>query len=510
MPETTGSLTSKAYLTLCAKALRMGTKTIVQLVTTPLVVRYLGPDLFGAWSMIQKLGIYLSATDFRAAGAAKLLLAVRSHLDDASGHRRLVGAALVMWLVFLPLALATTAVVLALSPRLIPTAPEYQAFVRWAVAIFAISVLLGRVMALPANVLSALNLEYKAMFWEAFVPVLAGGLTVAALLFGWSLPGIVLAYTAGVIVDGIVRHIIARRNVPWYGAQRPTRQDMRSVLSLTGWLQGTNFAYFALTGADVLIIGMILGSAAAGVFAATTYMHRLASEVLSMILASGRPGLINLCGSGEWRRVADLRVEFHVLAIGLGAVAGAGLLTVGADFVTLWLGADYYAGNVVNGLMVLVTIGLVLLRNETGVLDGLMKVRAKTNAMVASALVTVGASLVLVRVAGSAGMATAVLLGQSLGVTLCFASAERHPALAGGGTWRRLMRPILGAVVILSLAAVAGSMFECQGWFALVGAAILAVTVAAMLAWTLILGRDQRRLLRARITSVLRSVRRPA
>jgi O-antigen/teichoic acid export membrane protein len=228
-----------------------------------------------------------------------------------------------------------------------------------------------------------------------------------------------------------------------------------------------------------------------------------------MILASGRPGLVNLCGAGEWRKVADLRVEFHVLAIALGATVGAVILLVGGDFVRLWLGADYFAGEIVNVLMVAITIGLVLLRNETGVLDGMLKVRAKTNAMLISAAVTVGLGAVLTRSAGGPGMAVAVLIGETLAVIMCFSSVEADHAFAGMGALRRLVRPIAAAIVLLALGEVGGMAIHLTSWLPLMSAVVAGTSVAAALSWVGILNATQRRRIRARAATVLRSVKSP-
>ncbi len=462
-PPPTRTRTARAALTLSAKLLRTASKTLVQLVTTPIVVRTLGPQLFGAWAMIQRLGVYVSVTDFRAAGITKLVLGLRQAQSDDHEKRRLLGASLVVWLAFLPLMIATSALLILLSHRLIPTDAVHVGAIRLAMAIFVLNILLARILSIPANALAAANLEYSALHLEWVLPVATGVATIAALLCGLGLPGVVLAYTIGMTLDGALRLRIARRLLPWFGFAKPRREEVRFFVGSSVWLQASSVASMGLVGADVLIVGFVGGAALGGVYAMTIYVSRVCSEMISTVFASARPGLINLCGAGDWPKIAQLRREMQRLSLGLGSLAAACIIVLNGSFVRLWVGAEMYGGETANVLQAVVLLVIVMLRNEAIVLDGFLALRGKAAATLAGAVAVVLLGLAMTRAWQLAGMSLALLIGHAIALSLALLwlstrSGHTLRPFAGLG-WRSGLSALalLGAATALRPAIAPGN-----------------------------------------------------
>jgi len=59
--------------------------------------------------MLNRLVTYMSAADGRPTEAIRLMVANRQAVDDATTQRRYVGAALAVWLLFLPIITAAGA-----------------------------------------------------------------------------------------------------------------------------------------------------------------------------------------------------------------------------------------------------------------------------------------------------------------------------------------------------------------------------------------------------------------
>jgi hypothetical protein len=119
------SLTRRAGLTFISQILQQGARFIVGFVVTPIVIRGLGAELYGAWTMIQQSVGYLSLTDLRPMGTLKFTLAVKQHLDDVAEKRRQIGSALVIWACSLPLFVILGGVAIWKLPISIHVSPEY-------------------------------------------------------------------------------------------------------------------------------------------------------------------------------------------------------------------------------------------------------------------------------------------------------------------------------------------------------------------------------------------------
>src|SRR2546426_7168130 len=99
-------LTRRASLNVAAFGLDFGVKTAVGLLVTPLLVGRLGTTLFGAWEMLDRLAGYVATVGGRPSEALRLLVANRQTIADPAPQRRAVGGAVVVWLIWLPLAAA--------------------------------------------------------------------------------------------------------------------------------------------------------------------------------------------------------------------------------------------------------------------------------------------------------------------------------------------------------------------------------------------------------------------
>jgi hypothetical protein len=103
-PETAeGSLTWRASLNLLQSVLDYSAKLGVGLVVVPILVSGLGRTVFGVWEMLGRLMGYLESTDGRPTQALRLVISNLQSQRDPHVKRRWIGAALMVWLCFLPL-----------------------------------------------------------------------------------------------------------------------------------------------------------------------------------------------------------------------------------------------------------------------------------------------------------------------------------------------------------------------------------------------------------------------
>src|SRR5439155_83034 len=88
----------------------------------------------------------------------------------------------------------------------------------------------------PESVLFGMNLGYKRMELQAGLSVVGGVLTAAAAYAGLGLAGVSGAQLAIAAITGLCYWGIARAYVSWFGAERPTRSDIRALFAMSGWL----------------------------------------------------------------------------------------------------------------------------------------------------------------------------------------------------------------------------------------------------------------------------------
>src|SRR5438045_4743268 len=146
------TLTGRASLNAVQSLLDYGAKLGVGLVVTPIVLTGLGRSLFGVWEMLNRLVTYMSAADGRPTEALRLIVSSRQAVEDDALQRRSVGAALLIWVLFLPLIAAVGAILIWIAPTITQVAPELRSGVRAAAALVPGRFLLTLVAGVPASV----------------------------------------------------------------------------------------------------------------------------------------------------------------------------------------------------------------------------------------------------------------------------------------------------------------------------------------------------------------------
>jgi O-antigen/teichoic acid export membrane protein len=431
--------------------------------------------------MIQQATGYLVLGDARPMGALKFSLATEQHLDDGEAKRRQVGAALVIWLLGLPLLLVAGLGLLHIAPSIIRVATEHIAAVRLTLLLSIIALALDRLLSLPSNILRAVNLDYRAAGLNTVAILLGGAATVAAVLSGWGLVGLAVASLGAIVLAFLPRWWIMVREVPWFGVSRPTRAEVGRFTRLGGWLLLLALGSLLLTASDLLVVGYVLGPAAAASYAMTGAALRFCVEPIVLLVTAGNAGIAGLCGAGEYARVEQARREILVVGLVLFIVAGAGVLLLNRAFVSLWVGPTLYAGDLTNGLLIVMAFQLTLFRTDSIILDSLMAFKPKVAVTAAAGLLSTLMGGLLAREWGLAGMATGTILGRMVLVCAVPLIIHEYTGIRVVDTLRALRRPLVVGSILLAVTASI-HLRPLASWPALivVGGAIALMTGTAM------------------------------
>ena len=242
--------------------------------------------------------------------------------------------------------------------------------------------------------------------------LVGGGLSVLAIKSGWGLVGIGVAALASVLLNGGIRYFVARKYVPWLGVARPSKSELLGFTKSSSWFFLSSIADAFLNVSDLLIIGIVLGPAAAGIYATTGAVLRMAVGPVSQMLSSGSAGIGELCGRRDWHRIMLIRHEMYTVAIVVMTIIGTGIIGFNKSFLTFWVGGGFYSGDLVNIAMVLIAYIKILLRSDSLLLDNFLIFKERSIAFLFSGIFTLFLGLLLTYYAGAVGMSLAVLIGQ--------------------------------------------------------------------------------------------------
>lgn len=455
-------LSRRAKLTFVSQVLALAAQTISGFFFTPVIVRGLDKELYGAWGMIMSMVGFLGLADLNATSMLKLMLGVRQHNPDVAEKRRLIGAALWQWACFLPLLLLAGALLVFFTPRLVPASPGNSAAVFWTMSLMALSVPLVQLCSIPGSVLAGQNLNYKAMGFTAALVLVGGALNALGIMAGFGLVMLAVTSLIGILLVSGARFFIVQRNIPWFGIERPKKPEIREMIRLS--VPGTldSVASRLLSSADVLLFGWYFGTAATSDYIITGALIRYLVYPLQELLRSGNSGIYFLVGKGEWPRLAAIRLELHQTALWSYGVMSAVVLSCNHLFVSMWVGERFYGGPLLDLSIVLCAVSRQFPQMDAIPLDASLRLYPKVAMVIAWSLLGLGAGWGLSGLIGPAGIPLGMALGQGgLWVMYQFL-LHRYTGLPIGRHLRHMISPF----GTFSLAITGGALIRWHYPFA--------------------------------------------
>lgn len=502
--STTQDLSRRASLISVASGLDYAAGITVQFVINPVLVQGLGTYLYGVWRVLYSLNGYLWSAGGRSAQALTWVIANGQRSLTEEEKRRYVGSAIVVWFIFLPFLVLVGGLVAWFAPLLLHTPEPYVWSVRIAAALLTADAIALTLLSIPRSVLQGENLGYKRMGLSAALILASGGFFLLAMRLDAGIVGVALANIAGTVVMGLLFWRVTNTNVRWFGVARPSRRDIRWFLGLSGWFAGWKFVYELLTAGDVLVLGVFGSVELVTVYTLTKFVSQALVPLIAVLFEGSSPGLGSIIGRGDHARGIRLRDELMAFSWIVCTAMGVALLIWNRSFVSLWVGARFYAGPVSMLLIVVMVTQFVFIGNDARIIDLTLKMRAKVLTGALSATLSVVFAVVAMRIFDNdiVGMCVGIIAGRlilSVAYPWLIGRLLDDPPLR---QLRGIPRPAITTAVLFVAATWLGQRVSADTWVALVlwGAATAALV---MLAASFIgMNRRQRTTLIARLRKI--------
>jgi len=465
-PSAPTTLTRKASLNAIASLLDYAAKMGVTLLVTPILVRGLGPSLYGIWEMLGRLGNYIMVSDGRPTEALRLVIAQQQPGSAAGAKRRYVGAALLLWVAALPIMALAGVLIVWLLPALTKATGDLAADVRFAGALLLLNVAIAGLGTVPESVLRGANLAHKRMGFQAALNGLNAVLMIAAVWLGLGLVGLSATQTIRVVLTAICFLLLVRSAVRWFGAERPHRPEVGSLLRMSVWLMAGDVIARIVLSSDLVILGALLGPGVVAMYAVTGYAAKMAVGVHGFAAAAAMPGVGRVLGSQELHRAARARTEMLMLTWLFTTVVGTTILVWNRSFLTLWVGPELYGGAWLNLLLLLVMTQTAFIRVDAYFIDAALQPKLRVLVSAGSAVATIGLGIALTWGFGPLGICVGLLVGRTLQSAAFPVLARRSIGHMDRGARSRIEMVRLALVTLLAFAGghALGERLIAAGW----------------------------------------------
>lgn len=473
----------------------------IGLVVNPLLLRFLGTDAFGVWKGTQRVLDLAGVVDGRSAQALKWVVAHRHAGATVSEKRRDVGAGMVFGLLMAPVLIAACAAMVLLLPVLIQDVPEnYLAAMYWAGAFLAANVILRGLLMVPDAVLVGTNQGHRSMNVTTVFLVLSNVAMIGAAFAGWGIGSFGAIVLLSAIGNAAVTWWIARKRVPWWGLEVPTKDDIRRVGGFSAWSMGWRVVNQSLATIDGVLIGALIGASAITQFTFTSYVVTFAYAIAQATTSALMPGLGHAIGAGAENDARARVRQVGYVNLLIVTIAGSLILALNGEFVRVWAGPGMYMGDLFNVVLVLSFLQVSLTRNSSQIQDAALHIRRR----VILGLVCTVVSILL-------GIAAYLLVQQPYAILLGLIVGRLPMVIVYRMDVGRLLPRasvsagrLIAAAVLLAIAAVVGlSVPNMVIWIWIPYAVGLALAIMAA-SWYLVLSSDMRTTLRKVVVGRLR------
>jgi O-antigen/teichoic acid export membrane protein len=501
--------TTRFLLTLASREAYTILTLGVGLVATPLLLRWLGDERFGAFRVATDWLGYIGLLELGLGGALLPLLARAEGSGNHSAARALIVTSIRAYaLVGVAMAAGTLLLAAAIN-WLVPVASIYSTDLRASILVGFFGLVL-----IPLSPFRALAEARQQGYWVSlFLTVQSLVITAGSLVLAWAglgITGQAIAMVAGAAVFNLALLLIGGREIPGIAravirdpSSQEARRELRRLNMPTFVMQVCGRLSY-LT--DNIIVARMISPSIVVTFFLTQRLASLGQGELQGIGNASWAGLAELHVQGQTDVFNRRLVELTRYVAVLGFAVLIPIASYNLAFVSLWIGSQRYGGDLLTILAACNAMLAALLSlwgwciNGTGGAPLLMK------ALVVQTIINVACSVGFTFAFG--------MVGPLLGTTVAFlaVSAWFIPRLMTVmfGTSSIQLATAVGVPALLAIPCGAltwwvSRAYGPSGWFGIAYHMAAAATIYLALSWLLVLDRGERSDLMARFRTVLRA-----
>lgn len=392
------------------------TSVVVALVTTPILVHHLGLTEFGIWVLAGSVVLYLELFEFGFGTATVAYVAGFASTGRLDRVRRTIATS--VWILAGPgLAVALAGAALA---ALLPSIVDLPAHLVTPTRILVLLFVLDLAVSIPGDTfggtLAALKRNDLVNYTLAAVLTAQAVAWVVVVLAGGGLVLLGILTVALSLVGQIARFVLAWRLVP--GLSLSPREIDRSLVRpyarLSIWYAISSFADTVIRRIDVLVVGLVVGLSAAGVYSVGQKLAQLAQRFISPATLTFFPHAAELAAQANSVGLQRSLAQAVRISLAVGGPVGVGTAVFAGPALDEWVGAGFGEARLVVVYLAAATVIAALGAPAVLVLNGMGAPRAPALFAAGEAALNLCLSIVLGRSMGLTGVALATLIASAV------------------------------------------------------------------------------------------------
>lgn len=390
--------------------------SVVGIVTVPIFLRLTSESQYGFWMTALSILAYLALIDLGIGISLTRLVAGLTDEKESEALNRLVSSAFFVLCVSGFLLLAVGATISLFIPGWFKITPLEAPSI---VHAYLIAVLAGAI-AIPLSIFGIIIIGFQRMAVENtvrnLVSLFAVGVSLALLFSGWRIIALALSMLFTFAVTGLINALYVRRLCPnlRINFTLVNRTDLIRLLKFGGYFQLTRIAGTVTNSTDNIIVATAMGAAMVNPYAFTSKLPVLFSiNIASKLGIAAFPALSHMFALNQTLQLQRAFILLVHYATRLAAVGSVFVAIVNYKFVSLWVGAPYYGGSLLNAIFVCWILQNTIYHIMPVIVYSSGEIRKWVMVSLSESVINLGISILLVGPLGFAGVALGTLIGKT-------------------------------------------------------------------------------------------------
>ncbi len=318
----------------------------VGLLLSPFVVHALGDSLFGLWTLIRSMTGYYGIFDLGIFSAVSHYVTRYVTKNNIDGVNRTMSTAIVILCVVALCTILLTIVLTYLSPTWFSIEGTHSYDLQLALLLTGVTVSLNFPLLLFKAIPYSLQRLELLNIIGVSTKLFEAGLTVFALNAGYGILGITIVYLSSSILGWVAHIYLAYRFYPnlKISIKYFTKDSLNEIFGYGIWSTIITTAEKTVFFADSIVIGFFLTVEAITFYAIGANLVPYYLALIQSITWAITPFATAQNTQGNQQALKQVLLSGTRGTVAIGAIIGGGIIFLGQDFLSLWMGGKYVSG----------------------------------------------------------------------------------------------------------------------------------------------------------------------
>ncbi|MEW4568948.1 flippase [Tautonia sp. JC769] len=470
--------------------------TLAQMVAvffvSPILVRGLGDERYGAWAFIESILAYLTLFDLGIGAAVVRYIARFEGGQDQQGINRTFSASVFLFSLAGLGVLAVASLFLGPVWGWLPVPSEHRFDAWWLFALLAFNLAVGLPMGVFAAVLDGLQRYVPKTLVRMVTLVVRSVAMLLVVRSGGGLAAIALTVTVIALIEHLVLAIMAFAYLP--GLRFAPHLVDRETLHMIGGY--SVHAFVAMIAgrisfqSDALVIGAFLPLSQITYFALASRLTEHVKGALRSMTTVLTPHISQLEGQNDFEAIRRVYIKGTRYVLWLIIPVQLGIFFLGKPFFRLWIGPEHAERCYPVLIILAAPLALVLSQSIAGrILYGVGKVRGFSRLVMIEAISNLGLSLLLIGPFGIVGVAIGTMIPSVImNIYLIYYACSVIEISLVSYLRSAFVLPTIAGVSLMLVWVVLVSIWPVTSWIRLLAVGTIVPTVHLLFAYGLEIG----------------------